>query len=424
MPLIKQHKRMVEELAHYSTKWDSLFKSTHFDRIVSKQLQNPQNNITLDQSVSTGMIKSYMIAHVKNVDSQRNVVKFLTDEEKWLKITGFEKEIPVQSTFSRHWNNDQYVDALDSIFTNLQELIGHKKIHLQYELPRHICNFLAKGWLPLSADATFTSLPNNKFDYATYGYSGAEGKTAMGAKVNMIIDTILNMPMNYIPTSGNVHEARSVDPLIDDLIENSHPWLKKLGKGTLKPLIAIDKGYWNKERFFDWTRNQIGFIIPRKRKSFTGNLLEFLEFPVSKYEPMEALVWGSNTDEPLRWIIYKNYSKEFRYWDLITNVFDVTKQTIIEGIKERWPIEEFFKSTKQNFDLGKPLAQSWTGYVIHCFIIFILFMLIQFFLSLLAVPKWQDNVNELCRQLKDSPFACWSFHRLRIPLGYLNGVEE
>lgn len=421
MLLNKQHKRMVEGLAHYPTKWDSLFKYTHFDKIVSRQIQDPQNNLTIDHSLATGMIKSYMVAHVKNIDSQRNVVKFLSDDEKWLKIVGFEKEIPVQSTFSRHWNNEQYIDGLDSIYTNLQELIGYKKVHLQYELPKHICNFLAKGWLPLSTDATFITLPDNKFDYATFGYSGAEGKTAMGAKINLMIETILNMPFNHIPTTGNVPETISVNPLMDDLIENSNPWLKKLGRSTLKPLVAVDKGYWDKERFFDWTRNQIGFIIPRKRKAFTRNLIEFLEFPVSKYEPMEALVWGSNSDEPLRWIVYKNYSKECRYWDLVTNVLNVDKQSIIEGIKDRWPIEELFKSSKQNLDLGRPLAQSWQGYVIHCFIIFILLMLIQYFLALLAVPKWQANINELCRQLKESPFTTWDFHRLRIPLGYVTG---
>ena len=51
-------------------------------------------------------------------------------------------------------------------------------------------------------------------------------------------------------------------------------------------------------------------------------------------------------------------------------------------------------------------------------------MLIQYFLALLAVPKWQDNINELCRQLKDAPFIDWDLHRIRIPLGYLNGDER
>ena len=81
MSVNKQHKQMVEGLTHYSNKWESLFKSTHFDRIISKQIQNPQNEFTLDQSLATGMIKSYMIAHVKNVSSQRNVVNFLNDDE-------------------------------------------------------------------------------------------------------------------------------------------------------------------------------------------------------------------------------------------------------------------------------------------------------------------------------------------------------
>jgi hypothetical protein len=51
-------------------------------------------------------------------------------------------------------------------------------------------------------------------------------------------------------------------------------------------------------------------------------------------------------------------------------------------------------------------------------------MLIKYFLALLAVPKWQDNINEFCRQFKGSPFTRWDFHRLRIPLGYVTeGLE-
>ena len=88
------------------------------------------------------------------------------------------------------------------------------------------------------------------------GYAGKNNSIAFGAKINLMIDALLNMPFNFIPTAGNVHESRSVNVLVTDLLKNNHPWLKKLNSHPLKPLLILDKGYWNKKRFVEWQKQQ------------------------------------------------------------------------------------------------------------------------------------------------------------------------
>ena len=415
---------MLIGLSHNSNKWETLFKVTQFNRILSRQLQNENNQFKNHLIMTQGMIKSHMLAHVKKINSQHNLQKFLEEEPRWQSISGFNKGVPHQSTFSRHWNDENYVEILERIYLNLIALIGHKKVHLEHELPVHLHQLLKAGYFPLSVDATFIQLSRKRFEYVEQGYAGKDNIIDFGAKINLMIDALLNMPFNYVPTIGNVHESRSIDVLITDLLKNGHPWLKKLGNYPLKPLLILDKGYWNKKRFIEWTNSNIGFIIPRKKKSLTGSQIEFLDFPSSKYEPLDALVWIDPNEEPFRWIIYKNYTKKGKYWDLFTNVFEVEARSIIAGQKERWPIEEIFKWLKQLLNLKKPLTESWTGFVIHCLIIFIVLLLLQYFLSLLAVPRWQENLTELCRQLREHPFSQWNLHQLRIPIAFLEGVEE
>ena len=91
-----------------------------------------------------------------------------------------------------------------------------------------------------------------------------------GAKLNLIIDGLLNMPVTYVPTSGNVHETTSLNVLIDELLNKDHPWLTEWTGEVLKLLLILDRGYWDKKRFLEWEEHGISFLCPRKRKVLTG----------------------------------------------------------------------------------------------------------------------------------------------------------
>ena len=82
------------------------------------------------------------------------------------------------------------------------------------------------------------------------------------------------MPVTYVSTSGNIHETVSVNVLIDELLNKDHPWLTEWTGEMLKLLLLLDRGYWDKKRFFVWEGLGIAFLCPRKRKVLTEVQIE------------------------------------------------------------------------------------------------------------------------------------------------------
>ena len=152
---------MQVELSHNSNKWEILFKVTQFDRILLRQLQNENNQFKKDLILAEGMIKSHLLAHVKKISSQHNLKKFLEEEPRWQSLSGFNEEIPHQSTFSRHWNDESYVEVLEQIYLNLIALIGHKNVHLEHELPVHLHQLLKGNFLHVEKPRSLAFLTFN-----------------------------------------------------------------------------------------------------------------------------------------------------------------------------------------------------------------------------------------------------------------------
>ena len=215
-----------------------------------------------------------------------------------------------------------------------------------------------KELFPFSVDASFIPLSERRLDYAKTVYSAMEKGIETGAKLNLIIDGLLNMPVTYVPTSGNVHETVSVNVLIDELLNKDHPWLTEWTGEMLKLLLILDRGYWDKKRFLEWDEHDIAFLCPRKRKVLTGVQIEWLDFSDLKTQPLEGLVWVDPMKDPLCWIIAKSTSKKHDFWDLITNCIDLTVKELITAYKDRWPIEEIFKWLKQYTNMKRPLIES------------------------------------------------------------------
>jgi hypothetical protein len=421
MPIKKQLKKISRILRQSSTKLEGVFKTTHFDRLLKKQVLTAQHdNLSLGKHPEA-MIRTGMLAQLLQARSQRDFVGILESAANWRQFCGFQNDVPVQSTFSRHWNNENYFKPLDQLFLDLQKLIAMKKVHKQSLIPSEVMEAILNGYLPFSFDATFLKLSEKRFQYAGRGYAGSENVAEFGAKLNFGIDNILNMPINFIPTQGNIHESTTIDLITDDLIVNSHSWLKKAFNKQLNPLIIMDKAYWNKKRFINWTKRNIGFIIPRKRKNLTGVLIEFLDFSSSNELTTEGLVWITNNIDPLSWVFKSSLKNNSEGYDVLTNCPGIGKESVVQLYKQRWSIEEVFKWLKQYLNFKTPLVESWEGFVIHCYLTIILFMLFQYFLALLRVPRWQENLTELWRQLRNGPSDPIILTKLRIPFLYLEG---
>ncbi|OLS19298.1 MAG: hypothetical protein HeimC3_46200, partial [Candidatus Heimdallarchaeota archaeon LC_3] len=105
-------------------------------------------------------------------------------------------------------------------------------------------------------------------------------------------------------------------------------------------------------------------------------------------------------------------------WELLTNVLDLPTHLIISLYRLRWKIEQFFKWLKQHLGVKRPLVTSWTGFILHIYFNLILILLLQYYLVLLRLPRWLDNLKEILRQLLTTPTQQWFYQRFKIPLSY------
>ena len=302
---INKINKICQQLSQVKLKMQGLIKITQFDKLVKKHLQiaNEKEN-TLGNN-SEEFLYAGIVSQIIQPRSQRDFVKELNENPIWAQSCGFKEDIPYQSSFSRKWNNEDYIDPLEGIITGLRDLIPVKGLHYELEYPMHILRTIKQGFLPLHTDSSFITLSKDRFDYSTRGYAGPESKSEHGAKLNLLIDGLVNSPLVHTPTDGSVHETKVIDQNLKEILEFAPKWFKDSRKRTLQPLIIFDKGYWDTERFKEWTNNKIGFIIPKKKSSLKYATLEIIHFTKNEYEPQETLVWLPGFDQPLRWILMK-----------------------------------------------------------------------------------------------------------------------
>lgn len=144
--------------------------------------------------------------------------------------------------------------------------------------------------------------------------------------------------------------------------------------------------------------------------------LEIKHLTKNENEPQEMLVWLPDFDKPLRWILMKRKKGKRKYWNLLTSDLKLPARDIIELYTNRWSIEEVFKWLKQYTSLKRPLVNSWTGFILHSFFSILVYQLIRYFLLLIEIPRWQENVTEIWHQIVKAPDKPWHFNYLRIPL--------
>jgi len=416
MVTINKINKVYRQLSQEKLKTQGLIKITQFDKLVKKHIQIAKEKENSLGNKSEEFLYAGIFSQIIQPRSQRDFVKELNENPIWAQSCGFNDDIPHQSSFSRKWNNEDYIDPLEGIIKGLRDLIPVKGLHYELEYPMHILRTIKKGYLPLHSDSSFITLSEDRFDYSVRGYAGPESKSEHGAKLNLIIDGLVNSPLVHTPTDGSVHETKVIDQNLKEILEFAPKWFKDSRKGTLQPLIIFDKGYWDTKRFKEWTDKKIGFIIPKKKNSLKYATLEIKHFTKNEYEPQETLVWLPGFDKPLRWILMKKKKGKRKYWNLLTNDLKLPARDIIKLYANRWSIEEVFKWLKQYTSLKRPLVNSWTGFVIHCFFSILVYQLIRYFLLLIEVPRWQENITEIWHQIVKAPDKPWHFRYLRIPL--------
>jgi len=124
-----------------------------------------------------------------------------------------------------------------------------------------------------------------------------------------------------------------------------------------KSVIVADRGYQDFDMMYQWTKDDIYFVMMLKEQ-IKYNSIEELPLPedrdqhIIKDELIRLTREDSRElypDKLRRVVIYSE--KDERRIELITNNFSWTASTIAELYKQRWMIEIFFKELKQHLKI-------------------------------------------------------------------------
>jgi adenylate cyclase class IV len=177
-----------------------------------------------------------------------------------------------------------------------------------------------------------------------------DGKKKGGLKVHMLIDAVQSVGRFIKITAAKVHDKNFLKSL--ELISNS--------------MIVFDKAYNYYQQFALWTQKQVYFVSRLK----TNAVYRVIEVTRRHYRKKgEAKVLSDEIIEleyhpenetgekqinitkklQLRKVCYQD--ERNRYYEFLTNNFEITAEEVAFLYKKRWGIEILFKKMKQNFQL-------------------------------------------------------------------------
>jgi len=177
-----------------------------------------------------------------------------------------------------------------------------------------------------------------------------DGKKKGGLKVHMLIDAVQSVGRFIKITEAKVHDKNFLKSL--ELISHS--------------MIVFDKAYNYYHQFAVWTQKQV-FFVTRLKKNAVYIVKEVNRVHYSKkgkakvlrdeiieleYHPEDST--GKRQMKitktlQLRKVCYQD--EKNRYYEFLTNNFEITAEEVAFLYKKRWGIELLFKKMKQNFQL-------------------------------------------------------------------------
>ena len=177
-----------------------------------------------------------------------------------------------------------------------------------------------------------------------------DGKKKGGLKVHMLIDAVQSVGRFIRITEARSHDKNFIKSL--ELISHS--------------MLVFDKAYTYYHQFALWTNQQVYFVT-RLRKNAVYRVVELKErhyrkkgkAKVLRDEIIEVEYHPENQRGKrdlktiqhirLRRVCYQD--EQNRYYEFLTNNFDITAEEVAFLYKKRWGIELLFKKMKQNFQL-------------------------------------------------------------------------
>lgn len=253
--------------------------------------------------------------------SLREISDGLQSCEGKLRHLGLESE-PKRSTLS-YANAHRPWQLFERLFYDLlarcQEISPRKKFRFKNKL--------------LTLDSTIIELCASLFDWAKWR------QTKGAVKLHLLLDHD-----GYLPVFGHISEGKVADVTVAKSLD--------FPKGSV---VAIDRGYNDYKLFTEWTRAGV-FFVTRLKRNANASVLEQRPVPkggnvlrdeIIRLREFEA---GRPDLEDLRCVTVWLEDKQEELV-LLTNNFQWAASTIAAIYKERWQIEQFFKTLKQQLKI-------------------------------------------------------------------------
>jgi Transposase DDE domain/Domain of unknown function (DUF4372) len=235
-----------------------------------------------------------------------------------------------------------------------------------------------------SLDSTVIDLCITLFDWAKF-------KQTKGAvKLHLLLDHDGYLPVFATVTEGDTHEIKIARDII-------------LPKGSI---VAIDMGYADYSLFARWTMEGI-FFVTRQKENAAYRVVKEQQIPqnrdILKDQIIEFTVFYARKKCPHRLRRVEVWDKENkRTIVLLTNHMDFGSTTVAAIYKDRWQIETFFKTIKQNLKIKTFVGTSKNALLIQIWTALIAILLLKY-LKFRSKMKW--SLSNLIAMLRYNLFT-------------------
>jgi hypothetical protein len=231
----------------------------------------------------------------------------------------------------------------------------------------------------LSIDSTTVTLCLKLFPWARY--RRAKG----GVKLHLLLDHDDYMPGFVLITAARRHDVRIAQGL-------------SLPAGSI---VAMDRGYNDYGLFGDWTRKGI-FFVTRMKDNAAYGVVESRPTPANRNIRADQVIVLTGTKAKAK---CPHHLRRIVVWDepnqreitLLSNHLDFGSTTISAIYKDRWEIELFFKTLKQNLKIKTFVGTSENALRIQIWTALIALLLLRW-LHHLSKAAWSlSNLASLLR---------------------------
>lgn len=235
-----------------------------------------------------------------------------------------------------------------------------------------------------SLDATLIELCVSLFDWAKY-------RTTKGAvKLHLLLDHDGYLPVFAHVTEGRVHEINIAKGL-------------KFPAGSI---VVIDRGYIDYEMFSRWTSEGVHFVT-RLKDNADCSVVEDLPVPQRRNILRDQIIHLEGFYSKQK---YPDLLRRIEVWDadneqvmvLLTNHLRFGSSTIAAIYKDRWQIEIFFKTIKQNLKIKTFVGTSPNALLIQIWTALIAILILKY-LKFRSSFRW--SLSNLVAMLRYNLFA-------------------